>query len=260
MTELLHLQERFQEFLLSGQSEIFDSIIQTELVSADTRLGIYRDAYKLRLIECLSSNFPALSTYLGTEQFNEFATLYINAHPSSYRSIRWYGDLLPDFMKHQYPQYLHLAELADFEWKMGLAFDAADALVVQVDDMASVSPEAWAGLQFILHPSLQRINYVCNTIPLWQALTHDQKLPELQQSSESTAWILWRKPGYLIQFYSLSCEEAWALDNLLQGISFGALCEGLCQWINPEDVGMRAASYLKGWIQKGMISRLLLAE
>ncbi|ARB92043.1 DUF2063 domain-containing protein [Legionella longbeachae] len=260
MTELLNLQEQFQKFLLSGQSNIVDSIIQTELVSADTRLGIYRDAYRLRLIECLSSNFPALHTYLGTEQFNELATLYINAHPSSYRSIRWYGDLLPDFIKSQYPQYPNLAELADFEWKMSLAFDAVDAHVVRVEDMASVAPEAWGGLQFILHPSLQRINYVCNSIPLWQALTHEQKLPELQQSSEPTAWVLWRKPEYLIQFYSLSCEEAWALDNLLQGISFGTLCEGLCHWINPEEVGMQAASYLKGWIQNGMISQLLLPE
>ncbi|KTD10933.1 hypothetical protein Lgra_1899 [Legionella gratiana] len=260
MTDLLHLQKQFQQFLLSGQSDIYDSIIQTELVSVDTRLGIYRDAYKLRLIECLSSNFPSLHTYLGSEQFDEVALHYVNAYPSSYRSIRWFGDLLPDFIKSQYPQYPHLAELADFEWKMSLAFDAADAQVVRVEDMAAVPPDAWAGLQFILHPSLHRINYMCNTIPLWQALTHDQKLPELQQSSEPTAWVLWRKPEYILQFYSLSCEEAWALDNLLQGMSFGSLCEGLCQWIDPEEVGMRAASYLKGWIQNGMLSQLLLMD
>lgn len=260
MTELFHLQDQFQKFLLSEQSDIHDSIVQTELVSVDTRLGIYRDAYKLRLIECLSSNFPSLYAYLGTEQFNKLATYYIEVHSSTYRSIRWYGDLLPDFIKSQYPEYPYLAELADFEWKMSLAFDAADAQVVQVADMAAVSPEAWAGLQFILHPSLHRINYIWNTIPLWQALAYDQTLPEIQPCAEATAWVLWRKPEYIIQFYSLSCEEAWVLDNLQQGTSFGALCEGLCQWINPEEVGMRAASYLKGWIQNGMLSELLIME
>lgn len=260
MTELLYLQEHFQQFLLSGQSDIYDSVIQTESVSVDTRLGIYHNAYNLRLIECLSSNFPSLSTYLGTEQFDTLATHYVTTHPSSYRSIRWYGDLLPFFIKTHYPKYAHLAELADFEWKMGLTFDAADVHLIQVEDMAAVSPEAWAGLQFILHPSLHRINYSYTTIPLWQALTHDQKLPEIQRSTEPSAWVLWRKPEYIIQFYSLSCEEAWALDSVLQGISFGALCKGLCQWINPEEVGMRAASYLKSWIQNGMISQLLFME
>ncbi len=260
MTELFQLQDQFQKFLLSGHAAIHDSIVQTEAVSVDTRLGIYRDAYKLRLIESLSANFPALYAYLGTEEFNKLATYYIEAHPSCYRSIRWYGDLLSEFIKRNYPQYLHLAELADFEWKMSLTFDAADEHVVHVEDMAAVPPEAWANLQFILHPSLHRINYFRNTIPLWQALIHDRELPELQQNSEPTAWILWRSPEYMIQFYSLSDEEAWALDSLSKGLSFGDLCEGLCQWIKPEEVGMSAASYLKGWIQKGMLSQLLIAD
>ncbi|KTD67040.1 MULTISPECIES: DNA-binding domain-containing protein [Legionella] len=260
MTELAQLQNQFQKFLLSEHSEIHDSIVQTELVSVDTRLGIYGDAYKLRLIESLSTSFSALYAYLGTEEFNKLSTYYIEAHPSCYRSIRWYGDLLPEFIKHNYPQYPYLAELADFEWKMCLAFDAADTPVVRVEDMAVVPPEAWANLQFVLHPSLQRINYFWNAVSLWQALTYDHELPELQQNEAFTPWVLWRAPEYMLQFYSLSQQEAWLLDGVSQGLSFGALCEGLCQWVTPEEVGMTAASYLKGWIQNGMLSQLLIAD
>ncbi|AWN73616.1 putative DNA-binding domain-containing protein [Legionella anisa] len=260
MIGLSQLQDEFQKFLLSGHSAIHGSIVHTDLVSVDIRLGIYRDAYKLRLIESLSTNFPALYAYLGTEEFNKLATYYIDAHPSYYRSIRWFGDLLPDFIKHNYPHYSHLSELADFEWKMGLAFDAADEQIVRVEDMAVIPPEAWPNLQFVLHPSLQRVNYLGNTIPLWKALTHDQELPELQQNSVPTSWVLWRSPENIIQFYSVSDEEAWALDNLSQRLSFGALCEGLCQWIKPEEVGMKAASFLKGWIQNGMLSQLLIDD
>lgn len=260
MTELLHLQEQFQKFLLSGQSKIHDSIIQTKSLAADVRLGIYRDAYKLRLIESLATNFPSLYAYLGTEEFNKLASSYIDNHPSSYRSIRWYGNLLPDFIKNYYVQFPHLAELAEFEWKMTLAFDAADKEVIVVEDMAVIPPEAWAKLQFILHPSVQRTDNFWNAIPLWNALVHDHELPDLQQSTQSTAWILWRSPGHVLRFYSLAQEEAWALDSLVQGLSFGAICEGLCQWIEPEAVGMRAASYLKGWIQNGMLSQLFFED
>ncbi|KTC78880.1 DNA-binding domain-containing protein [Legionella cherrii] len=260
MTQLLQLQDQFQKFLLSEDFEIHNSIVQTEMVSVDTRLGIYRDAYRLRLIESLSTNFPTLYSYLGTEEFNKLSTYYIDAHPSCYRSIRWYGNLLSEFIQHNYPQYPYLAELADFEWRMSLAFDSADAPVVRIEDMAAVPPEAWANLQFVLHPSLQRINYFWNTIPLWQALSHDHELPELQQNSAPIPWVLWRAPEYMLRFYSMSEEEAWLLDGILQGLSFGALCEGLCQWVNPEEVGMKAASYLKGWIQQGMLSQLLIAD
>ncbi|MCL9684689.1 HvfC/BufC N-terminal domain-containing protein [Legionella maioricensis] len=259
MTELPHTQEQFQKFIFSGQSEINDSIVQTERVSVDTRLAIYRDAYKLRLIESLTTTFPAVHAYLGTEAFEEVCNSYIDAHPSSYRSIRWFGDVLAEFLQNYYAKkYSFLAELADFEWKMTLAFDAADKSVLHIADMANVPPESWAGMKFTLHPSVQRVNYFWNAIPLWQTLINDHELPELENASVATSWILWRSPDYIIQFYSLSEEEAWAIDALIQGLSFGQLCEGLCQWINAEEVGLRAASYLKNWIQNGMVSELCL--
>ncbi|CAM4509223.1 MAG: hypothetical protein LEGION0403_FIIPPAGN_00641 [Legionella sp.] len=259
MNELKQLQEQFHQFLLSGDSQIHSSIMQTELVSVETRLGIYRDAYELRLIESLATNFPCLYAYLGTEEFNQCARVYLREYPSSFRSIRWFGDNLAAFVRANYSQY-YLSELTDFEWKMTLAFDAAEAPVVSVADMAAVPPEAWADLHFVLHPSVQRLNYLWNSVSLWQALAHDHDLPELQQQTEASTWILWRTPELMIRFCSLSADEAWALDSLAQGASFGSLCEGLCQWIAVEEVGVRAASYLKNWIQRGFLSELLMSS
>ena len=160
MTELLTLQEQFQGFILEGQSSITQSIVETDKVTVATRLGIYRDAYKLRLLESLTTSFPALYAYLGTDAFAQLISAYVDAHPSDFRSIRWYGDALPAFIKQYYQESNgYLAELAEFEWKMTLAFDAADDARVQIEDMTTVPPEAWAGLQFIPHQSLQRMNY-----------------------------------------------------------------------------------------------------
>ncbi|TAL63306.1 MAG: DUF2063 domain-containing protein [Legionella sp.] len=254
MTDLLQLQEQFQEFILHGQSQINDAIVETESVSVDVRLQIYRDAYQLRLLECLNSNFPLLCSHLGAEKFNTICADYIATHPSTYRSIRWYGDGLADFLKHHKEAYL--TEFADLEWKMGLAFDAADAERISITQMAAVPIEAWPGLQFVVHPSLQRMNYCWNVFALWQALAKKEPVPELLHNAHATSWVLWRMPDYVTHFYSLGEEEAWALDAVLQGLSFGELCEGLCHWLDSEEVGMRAASFLKGWIEKGMLSRL----
>ncbi|USQ14675.1 putative DNA-binding domain-containing protein [Legionella lytica] len=258
MNELKQLQEQFHQFLLSGDNQIHRSIIRTKQVSVETRLSIYRDAYELRLIESLAANFPCLYAYLGTEEFNHLGRAYLKEYPSSFRSIRWFGDNLATFIHTNYSQYAYLSELADFEWKMTLAFDAPEASLVSVADMAAVPPDAWANLQFVLHPAVQRLNYLWNSVSLWQALAHEHDLPEIQQQTETSAWILWRTPELMIQFCSLSPEEAWALDRLAQGASFGALCEGFCQWIAEEEVGMHAASYLKNWIQRGFFSNLLI--
>jgi hypothetical protein len=257
MTELAQLQEQFQQFIVSGQTGINDSIVQTELVSVDTRLAIYRDGYKLRLIESLTTSFPAVHVYLGTEAFQKVCSSYIDSNPSSYRSIRWYGHVLAEFLQNYYDKkYSFLAELADFDWKMTLAFDAADDQVLQITEMSTIPPQSWADMKFTFHSSLHRVAYYWNTIPLWQTLIKDQELPELINDPSPTTWVLWRSPDYMIQFYSLSEEEAWGLDALIQGLSFGQLCEGLCQWVPAEEVGMRAASYLKNWIQNGMVSGL----
>lgn len=252
--ELAALQESFQGYLLSGDPAIAKAVVQTKQVAVDTRLGIYKDAYSLRLIESMQTTFPAVLAYLGDTVFQEVCLHYIQAHPSPYRSIRWYGDKFAAFLQGYYDEsFAFLAELAEFEWKMTAAFDAKDEKVLQVSDMMQVAPESWAGLCFAFHPSVQRMHCFWKSIPLWQALMQAKESPELKPNSQATSWILWRSPDYLIPFYSVSEEEAWALDAIAQGLSFGQICEGLCVWIAEEEVGMRAASYLKNWIQQGML-------
>lgn len=259
MRALEQVQAQFLQFILSGNSDIYEEVVHTKQVPVATRLAIYREAYRLRLIESLTITFPAVLAYLGTEAFEEVCTAYIEACPSTYRSIRWFGDELPEFLKNYYDKkYSFLAELAHFEWHMTLAFDAEDTRILSIADMAAVAPELWADMHFSLHPSIQRLHYHWNAVPLWSALINDKELPDLQNNSIATTWILWRTPDYIIQFYSVSEEEAWAMDALGQQYSFGQLCEGLCQWVNAEEVGMRAASYLKKWIQNGMVSELHL--
>ncbi|RUR13736.1 DUF2063 domain-containing protein [Legionella sp. km772] len=260
MSELSQLQQQFQQFILAGKPDIMPSVLSTKDFSAEKRLGIYRDAYQLRLIECLTTTFPALHSYLGTEEFQKMCRCFIDAHPSYYRSIRWYGDLLSVFLKNYYDKaYSFLAELADFEWKMTLAFDAEDTKRVSIEEMAALAPEAWVNLSFIVHPSVQRPNYFWNALPLWKALVDDKELPNLVEDTAARAWLLWRSADYVIQYYSLGKEEAWMMDGMLKGLSFSALCEGLCEWIAVDKVAMTAAGFLKSWITKGILAELKVA-
>ena len=45
-------------------------------VIAQQRIGIYRDAYHLRLAEALASNYPAIALYLGETDFSVLAQAY----------------------------------------------------------------------------------------------------------------------------------------------------------------------------------------
>ena len=110
----------------------------------------------------LKANFPILEACLGHEAFEGLAFEYIDKFPSTYRSIRWYGDDFSAFLKENGDGFL--AELAEFEWKMTLAFDAADEESLKIEQMAAIPPEAWANLRFQAHASLQLMNFNSNVV------------------------------------------------------------------------------------------------
>ena len=258
MSALHLLQDQFQRFLLADDLEIEQAVVATPKVSVAQRLSIYKEGYSFRLLACLVSSFPAVHRYLGPEAFDIMGRDFIAAHPSSSRSIRWYGAQLSDFLRYYNNQvYAFLAELADFEWKMTLAFDAPDKTTVSLEGMSFVPHEAWVNLSFIAHPSLQRMNYFSSTVPLYKKLLDEESLPKITSETTPTQWIIWRAPDRRVYFYSLSRDEAWMLDGVLQGLNFSSLCEGLSEWIEVDLISSTAASYLKGWIQKGMIAELV---
>lgn len=63
---------------------------------------------------------------------------YIDAHPSEYPSIRWFGRHLNAFLRQTSPYAAQpvLAEMVAFEWPQGEVFDAEDSAAVTVEEMA----------------------------------------------------------------------------------------------------------------------------
>ena len=255
MSQFVALQNQFQNFLLENDTCFVDSVVDTKKVSKNTRLDIYKNAYQLRLQDALGDSYSVLRDYLGDKAFNRLCEHYISTHPSSYRSIRWYGDLLSQFILslRQYKKLPHLTELAHWEWLTGLVFDAKDAKSMTIDAMAQIPPESWESIVFKLHPSVHRINLSWNVVEIWEQLS-DKKIPVNPfKENQPIAWMLWRK-ALVCQYRSLSHEEAFAIDAVLSHKSFGEICEGLCDFVSEDEAGQRAASLLKGWILSGLIA------
>lgn len=258
MTSLQSLENQLQNYLLSDDAAIFDHVVSTDNVSKDVRLGIYRNAYRMRLLEVLATSYPVLQKYIGETEFETLAFGFIDANPSHYRSIRWYGAELWQFIRAQsrYEEYPYLAELALLEWTLALVFDGADSDVLDISAMATVPPEKWGDLRFTLHPAIQRLTLEWNVVAIWGAITDDATPPEPLQSAKAVRWIVWRNQ-YMTQFASLGDDEAYALDAITKNITFGEICENLCQWVAEEQAGMHAASLLKSWIIAGLITNFI---
>ena len=254
MSPLKGLQADFKSFLLRGDERMLDRVVGSAKVSAPRRLAIYYDAYRLRLIEALDSNYPVLHAWMGDDEFEQLGLAYLEIHPSTHFSIRYFGDRLSDYLAsaETYRDQPYLAEMAALEWAMSEAFDAPDSSIVSLDTMASIPPEAWPEMRLALHASVHRLDLRWNIPAIWKAIKEDQAPEEPRAGEWPQPWLVWRQ-DLKIFFRSLSVDEAWAMDAARAYEPFASICEGLVEWIDAQNVALHAAGLLKRWMIDGVI-------
>ena len=253
MNHLCKIQADFQAYLIdSTKGAAFKAqIIDDAKVGATKRLSIYYDAYRFRIIEALATAYPKLNVMLGDDLFDKTARAYIDLYPSTYRNMRWYGGEMSAYLRTSLPQHPIAAELAAFEWSLGLAFDAEDAPILTLLDLAEIPPENWADLRFKFHPAVQLLALKWNVLLVWQALNAEETPPAASQINEPC--VVWRK-DLNSHYRSLNLAEYAALQQLIAGASFGDLCEKLQEKASEEQATIQAAQYLAGWLNDGLIT------
>lgn len=256
--DLRALQRRFVDYL-EGSSEAFEQdIVSTEDALAEHRLAAYYNAYRIRLIDCLATDFPALQKTLGEEAFEYLVLDYLKVYPSRHPSVRWVGQHMVEFLQHSsYEQSEFLSELAAFEWTQGLCFDAAESeTLFNLEDMAQLDPALWPTVSLHFHPSIHWLDLNWNAPPYWVSIdNHEDPAQQPQRDEVPTRWLMWRK-ALKPNWRSLETPEAWAIEAAMNGASFAELCEGLLEWLGADAVAMTAAGYLKQWIHDDMVASI----
>jgi hypothetical protein len=249
---LADLQDRFQAYVQHHAGAVGEFIVADAKADAVGRMDVYAHAYRLRLVEVLTNDYPALAALVGAEAFGALARAYIDAHPSCNPSVRWFGKHFAAFLREQEGSGSLRAELAAFEWAQGEAFDAGDAHVLALEDVARIPAAQWPYMSFEPHPTLRRLELTWNVGAFAQAVADEAPLPSPVQD-DPREWLIWRR-DLVVRWRSLTADEAVALDAARHRESFGAVCERLCEHVHPEEAGLHAAGLLKRWLADGLLS------
>ncbi len=253
--KLADLQALFQRAILEGDDAILKTIPDSPREDRETLFGVYRTAYLARLIEILQQDFERLHGLLGDDKFSTMAEAYFKAHPSRHRNARWIGRDLAGFLKAA-PAYTpkpHLSELAELEIALNDAFDAADSPVMQSSVLAAIAPEDWSDLVFTTHATVRHLQFATNTAAIWMALAASKRAPKPKTLNPAQHVLVWRQDT-TPKFRLLDQEEAMMWTEAAKGVRFGVLCEMVAAYDDPDAAAIRAATYLKGWIDGGLIS------
>lgn len=255
MHSLPELQRAFKQTMLAYRPDAGDRDGCIRLDGwLSGRFEIYGEAYKARLLEALKSNFPALHRVLGDEAFRELAHRFIDASPSTYRSIRWFGRELEKMALDDDSLLPHpaLLDLLRMDWALGIAFDAADVDALSEADLAQIAPQDWAAMRFGFHPSLTLLKLDWAIEPIWRAVTKDENSETPEPIADSHHLLIWRE-AFEGKWRIVDEQEAAALNMLGQGRRFGELCEALAAAGDEAGAVMLAAQYLKRWVLDGLL-------
>jgi hypothetical protein len=257
--KLKDFQDRFQRAILDGDDAILSDIPDGPRETKTNLLGIYRDAYVLRLIEVIGNDHELLRSYIGAERFDAMARAYIADCPSNQPNARWFAHRLPEFLSATapYAQEQVLGELAALERALNDAFDGPDAPALSMVDLAAIPAETWAQLSFVCHPTATRLDAHTNVGAIWIALRAGETPPACTPTEEPNPLLVWRHDT-TSKFRELTSEEAMMWDEAAKGRPFGDLCAMLATYDDPPGAPVRAAGHLKAWLDAGALSEVVL--
>jgi hypothetical protein len=214
-------------------------------------------AYGLQLSEFLTCEYSMLRKYLGDLRFHEMAQGFIAANPSNEPNARWYACHLPSYLKtaRQFIDQPEIAEIAQLENALNAAFDGPEAPVVTMAEVAAIDPADFGNARFEMAPTLHRFSVSTNVSSLWASLKCGVNPPVPENFREPAEIMVWRQ-GSGARFRILGKEEAIAVDCACQSLPYKVICEVIAAFDEGEDAAVRAAGYLRGWLEAEIISSI----
>jgi hypothetical protein len=199
-------------------------------LTAVERLGIYRQSYYLRLVECLRAEFPAVLAALGEELFDEFAADYLESYPPRSYTLNGLGGDFPVYLAQNRdrgegsapggPSWVDfLVDLASFERAVTEVFDGPGLEGRQpqaAGGLDSVPPDRWPEARLRLAPCL-RLLPVGFPVHRYFRLVQAGMSPPIPQASACYLAVFRR--SYVVRTARLSRVQHDLLSALSRGLS-----------------------------------------
>ena len=162
-------------------------------MSAASRVAIYRDGYRARLVECLADDYPGVQRLLGAEPFRELCHEYIEHVPPEI-TLNTYGARFAEYCLRHAPRYAMFAsELAQLEWALVKAVHGSDARQLAPAALAALSLADWETAALVPSPTL---TLLATTYPVngYLQAFRDDRAPEVPPDP-APSWVVVCRTG-----------------------------------------------------------------
>jgi len=247
---LKQLQTNFSAAVFSDQRELMaEAVMQQGDLSAEQRVGIYRNSVHGILWQYLASLYPVCNQLVGEKFFEGISDLFIDQQPPNTPFLADYGSELPVFMREHeaFSSMRWVNQVAELEWARHQAWNNKNQAISDFSQLATLTEEQQLSLQFQLPESMQLLHSPYAIHQVWLAHQPEEysgKIPleEIQLQQEDYI-LVWRAERQLQQIQIN--EQQWQfLTTVKESKSLAELSEQF-----QEEVGVLLSSSIQsGWI------------
>lgn len=141
-------------------------------------LAVYRNNYRVGLIDTLTAIYPVVKALVGDEFFVGLARMYLKQHPSLSGNLHHYGTEFSCFLDGFGParELPYLVDVAKLEWRVHCAHYARDAISLEASSFGSVSPDEWPRLVLHFAPAVALVRSQWPIGQIWRM--HQKDAPD----------------------------------------------------------------------------------
>ncbi|NWK78617.1 DNA-binding domain-containing protein [Aquitalea sp. LB_tupeE] len=192
-------------------------------------LAVYRNNYRLGLMDTLKMIYPVCGQIVGEEFFTGLAREYSKRNASLSGNLHEYGGLFGDFLQGFPPAQTlpYLADVARLEWAVHRSYYAIDQQALTAVALTGVAAEHYGALQFRLPDSCTVLSSPWPIVGIWQGHQPGHAL-EVNLDAGGEAALVQRNAGR-VGVTLLSPGMAALLHSLQQGETLGQAAEQALQ-------------------------------
>lgn len=176
-------EQQWQEQLLDA---ICDPQWQAQPLLPAAALAVYRNNYRVSLMEMLAIAYPIIKQLVGDSFFEGLAREFVCATPSRSGNLHVYGEGFASFIRHfSHARSLpYLADVAAMEWGLHRGYYAADYTAFDGASIGQVPQDQWGELKLPLAPpcTLLQSAWALDQIHAYHQPGHSAKPFALEQA------------------------------------------------------------------------------
>ena len=213
--QLKLLQDQFSDFLRDEKNQSITNFVQGDWLEPHERLSIYRNNFRLSLIEGLAANFPVVVELVDRAFFEPIAWNYIKEHPPEEPSLFSYGKDFPKFLAklEALQSYPFIPEIAQFEYLRNKVANGSEEMPSNLDlsrcAVGELMARQWVPVS---HFAWMAAHYPI--IPIWQAHKLDKGELENLQITFQPNWLILYRVDDQVMYASIGEAEYRFLENI----------------------------------------------